>query len=58
MKQYLLYVLRWAVLGIPGAWVFQAFSQHFSFFYAMIISQTLLGMVVYFIDRKIFGGIK
>jgi hypothetical protein len=58
VKQYFIYVMRWLILAIPGAWVLQFISQYMPTFWAMLVSQTLLGMIVYWIDKQIFGGIK
>jgi hypothetical protein len=55
LKQYLIYVVRWLILAIPGAWLLQFINQFIPTFYAMLVSQTLLGMTVYFIDKRIFG---
>lgn len=52
---YVLYVLRWMVLAIPGAWfLVQVQCVIENTYLAMVISQGLLGAVVYFIDRWIF----
>lgn len=57
MVKYALYVLRWVVLAIPGALFFNKVRQIFGIndvYAAMIISQALMGAIVYFIDRLIF----
>lgn len=59
---YLLYVARWVVLAIPGAGLLRLTCRIMSVWkckdepivLAMLISQGLLGMVVYFVDRWIF----
>jgi len=55
--KYALYVLRWVILAIPGALFFNKVRQIFGIndvYAAMIISQALMGAMVYFIDRLIF----
>lgn len=55
--KYLLYVLRWTVLAIPGALFFNQVRQILDIqnvYVAMIISQALMGAMVYFVDRAIF----
>ena len=62
---YCLYVARWVVLAVPGAWVLQGVRKVLAgkkgrageeregkenIVLAMLISQCLLGMVVYFVD--------
>lgn len=57
MIKYLLYVLRWAVLAIPGALFFNKVRQLLGIenvYVAMIISQAAMGAMVYFVDRLIF----
>lgn len=57
MIKYILYVLRWTVLAIPGALFFEWFiilTSIKNIYIAMIISQCLLGCIVFFIDRLIF----
>jgi flavoprotein len=59
MSQYLLYVLRWVVLAIPGAAFFNGVKQLFGIadvYVAMIISQAMMGAMVYFVDRLIFAS--
>ncbi len=59
MVKYLLYVLRWIVLAIPGALFFTRVKQTLGIddvYLAMIISQAMMGAMVYFIDRLIFGS--
>lgn len=55
-SQYFTYIIRWAVLAVPGAvflvWVRRYISGWLA---SMIVSQTILGAVVYFIDRIIFN---
>jgi hypothetical protein len=55
--KYLLYVLRWVVLAIPGALFFNKVKQTFGIqdvYVAMMISQAMMGAMVYFVDRLIF----
>ena len=57
MIKYILYVLRWTVLAIPGALFFNKVRELFgidSVYLAMIISQAIMGAMVYFVDRLIF----
>lgn len=57
MVKYFLYILRWTVLAIPGALFFNKVRELFAIdnvYTAMIISQALMGAMVYFIDRLIF----
>jgi hypothetical protein len=57
MIKYLLYVLRWVVLAIPGAMFFNKVREILNVenvYVAMVISQALMGAMVYFLDRLIF----
>ena len=57
MIKYLLYVLRWTVLAIPGALFFNKVRELLGIenvYVAMIISQAVMGAMVYFVDRLIF----
>jgi hypothetical protein len=57
MVKYLLYVLRWTVLAIPGALFFNQVRQILDIqnvYVAMVISQAMMGAMVYFVDRAIF----
>jgi len=57
VAKYLLYVLRWIVLAIPGALFFNEVRQvlHIENVYlAMVISQAMMGAMVFFLDRLIF----
>jgi hypothetical protein len=57
--KYLLYVLRWVVLAIPGALFFNKVKQVFGIedvYLAMVISQAMMGAMVYFVDRMIFSS--
>jgi hypothetical protein len=57
MGKYFLYILRWVVLAIPGALFFNKVSELFEIqnvYAAMLISQAMLGAMVYFIDKLIF----
>jgi hypothetical protein len=55
--KYLLYVLRWIVLAIPGALFFNQVKEILNIqnvYIAMLVSQAILGAMVYFLDRLIF----
>ena len=57
MVKYLLYVLRWIVLAIPGALFFNKAKELLGLenvYIVMIISQAVMGAMVYFLDRLIF----
>ena len=57
MVKYLLYVLRWTVLAVPGALFFNKVRQIFGIedvYLAMVVSQAMMGAMVYFVDRLIF----
>lgn len=59
MVKYLLYVMRWVVLAIPGALFFTKARQLFGIenvYVAMVISQAIMGAMVYFVDRLIFAS--
>ena len=57
MKKYTLYLIRWGVLAIPGAWFLELVQGVIPGLYLpMVISQVLTGMWVFFVDRWIFGG--
>ncbi len=52
--RYTLYILRWMVLAVPGAWfLVQTENVIENTYLAMVISQGVLGAAVYFIDRWI-----
>ena len=64
MKSYALYILRWVICAIPGAfflnlvknWLSQLkFSQDLEIYAAMVLSQAALGAVIFFVDRKILA---
>ena len=57
MLKYILYILRWTVLAIPGALFFNKVKEIFGIenvYLAMIISQAMMGAMVYFLDKLIF----
>ena len=57
MIKYTLYVLRWTVLAIPGALFFNKVRELLDIdnvYVAMVISQAMMGAMVYFLDRLIF----
>lgn len=62
--QYVLYILRWALLAYPGAILVELLNKKWpwlnrkSFKTKMVITQALLGAVVYWIDLAIFSFIK
>ena len=64
MKSYALYVLRWIVCAVPGAFFLNLVKNWFSWLHlsqttelyaAMVVSQAALGAVIFFIDRKILS---
>lgn len=59
MVKYLLYVLRWVVLAVPGALFFNKVREFFGIenvYAAMLISQAVMGAMVYFLDKLIFSS--
>ncbi len=57
MVKYLLYVLRWVVLAVPGALFFSKAKELLGIenvYIVMVISQAVMGAMVYFLDRLIF----
>lgn len=57
MVKYLLYVLRWVVLAVPGALFFNKVREFLGIenvYTAMVISQAVMGAMVFFLDRLIF----
>jgi hypothetical protein len=57
MGKYVLYILRWVVLAIPGALFFNKVRELLgvdNVYVAMVISQAIMGAMVYFLDRLIF----
>jgi hypothetical protein len=45
---YIIYVLRWIVLAVPGAWLLRWMQRRCgSQLLAMVLSQGLLGLAVY-----------
>jgi len=59
MVKYFLYVIRWVALAVPGALFFNKVREFFgieSVYLAMVISQALMGGMVYFLDRLIFSS--
>ncbi len=57
MLKYLLYVLRWIILAIPGALFFNKAKEILGIenvYLVMVISQAVMGAMVYFLDRLIF----
>ena len=55
---HVVYIGRWVVLALPGTAVLKLVQQLLpkrSLTLAMLISQGLLGSVVFFVDRRIFG---
>jgi hypothetical protein len=56
---YGLYDLRWILCAVPGAILLAYIQKKIkNQFWSMIISQAILGLVVFWIDLFIFGGIK
>lgn len=59
IKQYFIYDFRWILLAVPSSWLYNyILSKVKTPMKAMIISQALMGLVVFWIDLLIFGGIK
>ena len=57
--RYTLYLIRWGVLAIPGAWFLQLVQGVIPGLYLpMVVSQILTGSWVFFIDKWIFKGEK
>ena len=57
MAKYFLYVGRWVVLAIPGALFFNKAREILGIenvYAVMVISQAVMGAMVYFLDRLIF----
>jgi hypothetical protein len=57
LVKYLLYVLRWVVLAIPGALFFNKAKELLGIenvYLVMVISQAVMGAMVYFLDKLIF----
>lgn len=57
MVKYLLYVLRWVILAVPGALFFDNVRKLLGIenvYAAMVISQAMLGAMIFFVDRVIF----
>ena len=55
--KYLLYVMRWVVLAVPGALFFNKAREILGIenvYAVMVISQAVMGAMVYFLDRLIF----
>lgn len=53
-KTYVLYDLRWILAAIPGALFFDIVAKIIPGVYLpMIISQCLLGLIFFWVDRKI-----
>lgn len=52
---YFLYLVRWGLLAIPGAWFLQGIQTFIpGLYWPMIVSQVLTGAWVFFVDRRIF----
>ena len=59
MIKYLLYVLRWVILAVPGALFFDNARRLLGIenvYTAMVISQAMMGAMVFFLDRIIFSS--
>lgn len=55
--RYCIYILRWIALAIPGAYFLTLVQGYIQATYpAMMISQAILGAVVYHVDKLIFKG--
>jgi len=58
ITKHLLYVLRWAVLAVPGAMLLDITLKRFpegNIYLVMIFTQTILGAIVFFVDSLIFS---
>ena len=54
---FILYILRWMVLAIPGAMCLMLAQRIIPNVYmAMVMTQGVLGAVVFFVDKWIFRG--
>lgn len=54
--QHSIYTFRWVALAIPGAWfLIQVKKRIRGTYAAMIVSQGILGAIVFFLDRLIFS---
>ena len=57
MIRYILYILRWVILAYPGHFMLQLALRYLDPLAAMLISQGILGAMVFWIDKKIFKGV-
>lgn len=54
--QHGVYIMRWAALAVPGAWFLVQVQKRIKGTYAaMVVSQAILGAIVFWIDRLIFN---
>lgn len=56
MLPYFIYIFRWVFFAIPGHYILHFAFKYFEPLTAMLISQGVLGALVYWIDRKIILG--
>lgn len=53
--KYLLYVLRWMIFAIPGALLMDlTLKLGLGLYLTMILTQGVLGSIIYHIDKRIF----
>jgi len=58
VTRHFLYVLRWAVLAVPGAMLLDMTLKRFpkgNIYLIMVLTQVLLGALIFFIDSLIFS---
>jgi len=52
--KHAIYTARWIILAVPGAWFLAAVQSVIpSQFWAMVVSQGILGFFVFWVDRRI-----
>ena len=54
--KYIIYVMRWVVLTIPGALLLNIVADYLSLYPAMLLTQGFLGLIVFWIDKFIIVG--
>lgn len=53
---HLMYIARWGILAVPGAWFLSQVEKQIDGKYkSMVVSQIILGAIVFFVDKWIFG---
>ena len=54
--QHGVYIMRWVALAVPGAWFLVQVQKRIKGTYAaMVVSQAILGAIVFWVDRLIFN---